>query len=380
MKKILTMVVIALGIMVMTNSNTVRAKAKATYKNGVVTITGKGKFSSQKYKNNKKVKKVIVGKNVTKIGNYAFFGCKNLRSVTLQEGVTTIDAFSFSQCESLTDINFPSTLKHIEPEAFKGCTKLSDVVLPDGFEFMDRNAFDGCPLHTTDRDGLRYIPSVSNPIYAFYGLSMSRVPSGTLQLHTGCVTICGTCLPKDKDINLHLLIIPEGVRFMGGDAIYGVKGLKNVDLPSTLIGVSVSPVGYCRSLEEELYDHAYYIGNPSNPHMMLTHLEEKNKAKQITVHPDCRLIAGHAFMFEADNLESLLCCEGLQCIGVDAFTGRSKLKEVFLPSTLRRVPASVLRTSGTSVYIARPEPDYAAEPAFSTNAFIDLGGPVYFAE
>lgn len=63
--------VIALGLVMLCN-NAVSAKTKATYKKGVVTIKGKGKYTSKKYQKNKKVKKVIVGKNVTKIGNNVF--------------------------------------------------------------------------------------------------------------------------------------------------------------------------------------------------------------------------------------------------------------------------------------------------------------------
>ena len=83
---------IALGIVVMTNGNTISAKTKASYKKGIVKITGKGKYSSKKFKNSKKVKKVIVGKNVTKIGNNAFIGCKNLKKISFNKKLT----FKFS--------------------------------------------------------------------------------------------------------------------------------------------------------------------------------------------------------------------------------------------------------------------------------------------
>lgn len=49
---------------------------KVTYK--VTSIANKA------LKNNKKVTQVVIGKNVTKIGSQAFYGCKNLKKMTIQ--------------------------------------------------------------------------------------------------------------------------------------------------------------------------------------------------------------------------------------------------------------------------------------------------------
>lgn len=41
-------------------------------------------ISKNAFKNNKKIKKVIIGKNITKIGSNAFSGCKNLKTITVK--------------------------------------------------------------------------------------------------------------------------------------------------------------------------------------------------------------------------------------------------------------------------------------------------------
>ncbi len=128
MKKILFMVIIALGIMVMTNSNPVNAKTKATYKNGVVTVTGKGKFTSRKYQKNKKVQKVIVGKNVTKIGNYAFKGCKNLKKVSFNKKLKAIGKEAFKGT-ALKKVDLPVSVKKIGDGAFF-CVSLKELKMP----------------------------------------------------------------------------------------------------------------------------------------------------------------------------------------------------------------------------------------------------------
>lgn len=41
------------------------------------------------FKNNKKLKKVTIGKNIKKIGKYAFYGCKNLKKITVKTSKLT---------------------------------------------------------------------------------------------------------------------------------------------------------------------------------------------------------------------------------------------------------------------------------------------------
>ena len=36
------------------------------------------------FRNNKKIKKIIIGSNIKKIGKNAFYGCKNLKSITIR--------------------------------------------------------------------------------------------------------------------------------------------------------------------------------------------------------------------------------------------------------------------------------------------------------
>ena len=53
-----------------------------------VTISGKKykvtEIKANAFKNNKKLKKITIGKNVEKIGKNAFSGCKNLKNVNIK--------------------------------------------------------------------------------------------------------------------------------------------------------------------------------------------------------------------------------------------------------------------------------------------------------
>ena len=87
-------------------------------KNFKVTSVGKSAF-----KNNKKLKKVKLGKNIRLVGKQAFSGCKKLKNVAIGSNVTTIGANAFSGCTNLTYIMVKTkklTLNNVGRDAFSG--------------------------------------------------------------------------------------------------------------------------------------------------------------------------------------------------------------------------------------------------------------------
>lgn len=81
------------------------------------------------FKNNKYIKKIIVGNNVKIIGNKAFYGCKNLTSISLGKNVTTIETNAFTGCVKVKSLTLPSKVKKIGSNAFYGCKKLKTLTI-----------------------------------------------------------------------------------------------------------------------------------------------------------------------------------------------------------------------------------------------------------
>ena len=54
------------------------------------------------YLNGEVVSELIISDDVTKINDYAFYGCKSLQSITIPDSVTSIGSSAFSGCSSLT--------------------------------------------------------------------------------------------------------------------------------------------------------------------------------------------------------------------------------------------------------------------------------------
>ena len=55
----------------------------------------------------------MLGKNVSKLGEYAFYNCPNLTSVVIGENVSTIGSYAFFGCSKLTSVEFKN------PEGWK---------------------------------------------------------------------------------------------------------------------------------------------------------------------------------------------------------------------------------------------------------------------
>lgn len=92
----------------------VQAKTKVTYtlKKGTLTIKGKGSMPSKMtFKNNKKIKKIVIKSGVTSIPQDAFYGCKNLTSATVAKSVTSIGQEAFGQCNHLKTLTLPGNFK-----------------------------------------------------------------------------------------------------------------------------------------------------------------------------------------------------------------------------------------------------------------------------
>ena len=82
------------------------------FKNGLLKVFGSGAMynyssTNSPFYGNQNIKSVIVYKDVTTIGNYAFKNCSSLQNVTLPISVKIIGTGAFSGCTGLKRTNYP---------------------------------------------------------------------------------------------------------------------------------------------------------------------------------------------------------------------------------------------------------------------------------
>ena len=79
-------------------------------------------------------------KDVTEIGDRAFYDCSSLTSISIPPSVTEIRNNAFMNCSSLTSITIPNSVTEIRGWAFSGCSSLTEVRIPEGC-YVDESAF-----------------------------------------------------------------------------------------------------------------------------------------------------------------------------------------------------------------------------------------------
>ena len=82
--------------------------------------------------------------NLTKIGDYAFYGCANLTTIGIPSTVSTVGAYAFAGCENVETLALAVGVKNIGDFAFADCVKIKEVTIPESVNFMGSNPFANC--------------------------------------------------------------------------------------------------------------------------------------------------------------------------------------------------------------------------------------------
>ncbi len=135
------------------------------------------------------VSDVIIGDCVTEIGNRAFKECTSLSEILIPDNVVSIGVCAFHKCSSLAKLTIGNSVKTIEDEAFADCDTLESVIIPDSVISIGEDAFYGSGIseviigdgvttigkYAFSSDGLKNVTIGDSVIeienYAFYACS-----------------------------------------------------------------------------------------------------------------------------------------------------------------------------------------------------------------
>lgn len=98
------------------------------------------------FKDRGDIRRIVVQKGVTTIGDYAFYGCKNVTSVTLPDTVTRIGKLAFYGCENLSTLTVPDSVLVVEDYAFANAAGLQSIVFRGNAPVLGAGIFAGLNL------------------------------------------------------------------------------------------------------------------------------------------------------------------------------------------------------------------------------------------
>ena len=194
--------------------------------------------------NNKDFTKVEIpptvnGKDVTSIGDNAFYARSSLTSVTIPNSITRIGKDAFYRCRKLSSITIPNSVTSIGDNSFENCTHLASVTIPNSVTSIGANAFSGCTSLTSAT-----IPnSVKNIDRAtFHGcksLTSITIPNSVTGIGIRAFQYC---------TSLTSITIPDSVTNIGTYAFQGCTSLTSVTIPNSVTSISYSPFPDCTNL------------------------------------------------------------------------------------------------------------------------------------
>lgn len=284
-------------------------------------------------------KQIILPSTLTRIENSAFAYTRQLTSITIPEGVTSIGSSAFYFADKLSQITIPHSVTTIGSEAFSNCSALQLIEIGSGLREIGNSAF----RQTTALQGFRV--SGDNTYFMSDDRGVLYNKNQTLLIQApGCLT--GSYTPPDTvDTvgayafyyckNVTEIILPEGVTELKNGAFSNCSALTSISLPNSLQTVGGGVFSSSLNLSYHLHDNAKYLGNASNPYMILAKAAKTN-IKSCLIHEDTRFIGPSAFD-GCYQLGDVFIPYQVETICDDAFDGCFALKNLVIPMNVKTI-------------------------------------------
>ncbi len=169
------------------------------------------------------------------------------------------------------------TVARIEDNALRDIDWLENISIPDSIKTIGSNNFNGCPmLHYTVYDNARYLGNEENPYFALIeGIDEA---ASTCNIHTQTKITADGAFWGCEIVSI---TIPDGVTHLGVDSFRECP-LEQVSLPNSIEYVCDFPKTVCTE-----YAGGYYLGNDSNPYLVLMEIDPD--ISYLVIHEDTKI-------------------------------------------------------------------------------------------
>ncbi len=312
---------------------------------------------------------------------------KDIETCEIADGCRIICKLAFAGCSQLTSVTIPNTVLQIGDDAFNG-SKLEVVSIPSSLVDMSDLAFSFCGYiksfavdednpNYSSQDGIMYnkdktafvqipgalegsitIPESITSIEGFASLSnlTNVVLSNNLQFigsqpffqcpnlqyneydnatYLGSATNPYLVLMRAKDKNITSCVVHEDCKFIRGWAFTECSALESISVPDGIIQICDSAFSECPNLQYNEYDNAKYLGNETNPYVVLIEATSKD-ITSCMINENCKIIYDSAFQ-NCANLTSIAMPNGVVQICESAFRECTSLKGVTFGNGVVRI-------------------------------------------
>lgn len=167
----------------------------------------------------------------------------------------------------------------------------------------------------------------------------------------------GTIL-KLKDKTIIDLVIPDEikgikVKEIGWHAFENCTSLVNVTVPNTITRIGSYAFLGCNNLQYNVYDNAKYLGNKTNPYVVLMEAENK-EITTCEIHPSTKVIYHEAFL-GCYFLTNIIIPDSVTEIGAGAFWDCLSLTGITIGSKVAAIGRYAFRACTSLTSIAIPD-------------------------
>lgn len=178
--------------------------------------------------------------SVTKIGDYAFDGCKYLKEISIPDCVTSIGDYALKNCINITEISIPGSVTTIGNYAFYSC-KILNFYIADGVKNIGNYAFSYCSKLTqiTLPESVKTIGS--DAFRSCTNLTTINIPASVTAINSYTFNNCGS---------LTAISLPESIKSIGTDAFRSCTSLTTISIPASVETIGSSTFENCVNLSE----------------------------------------------------------------------------------------------------------------------------------
>ena len=280
------------------------------------------------FRDNYKLKGVIIPDTVDYVSRGIFSGCVSLTDVDLGKGITKISSGMFYNCKSLESLTIPEQIEEFEyipyidgdyyRHPFDGCTSLKNLYLKakdiSSISYLNLPSLTNIVIAST-------VDSLPNDAFSGYNyIENVTFENGLMVLPDSCFKNC---------TSLKNITLPDSMMSVGKSAFENCYNLKSVTFSKNLNTISPSAFKGCSSIESlNFNDNLREIGSNA--------FENCTSVKNVTFNNLLNTIGESAFS-NCTSIEKAELPSSVSSLGENAFADCTGLKNVTLSEKLKNI-------------------------------------------